>query len=53
MAKRKRIELSEEELEAVIDFNVQMAKDAEDSEEFTEAKQRWARAAELTDKRWK
>lgn len=42
-----RIELSDEELQAVIDFNESMAADAAESCEYEEAKQRRARAAQL------
>lgn len=43
----KRLEISDEELQAIIDFNEAMAADAEDSCEYQEAKDRKARAKEL------
>jgi hypothetical protein len=43
-----KVELSDEELHAVIDFNEAMAADATDSCEHEEAKQRRARAKQLT-----
>lgn len=42
-----KVDLSDEELHAVIDFNESTAADADDSCEYDEAKQRRARVKEL------